>query len=322
MSEQQNQGHAIIVLPATGRPGSLSTADRRWLSRGQVDSVPPANLLQSLLPELGLDMPDTGLAALRLWGQTDVRPDGWVAAADPVILEAMLSHVILHAPSDLEVTEAEFAAVCDLLQRQIAGHHAIEIVRNGRYGYIRSERPMLAASQSPGEVDGQPLAPPGSSDAEDAAYHRLMTEMQMFLHDHEINRRREQAGKRPLNSLWIWGGGVAPEPQYVSLPPLYADDPVAAGFWRSRNAEVRPWTGDFEHMLATSGPVFAAIAAGDDDDAALPAALTQLRQLFESGKLNRMTLLFRDGLRVEVRRRYRFRFWRGISRHFTEFDHR
>ena len=36
-------------------------------------------------------LPAAGLAALRFWGQTGERSDAWIAAADPVHLEARLS---------------------------------------------------------------------------------------------------------------------------------------------------------------------------------------------------------------------------------------
>ncbi|MBB2484420.1 hypothetical protein H5407_04185 [Mitsuaria sp. WAJ17] len=38
---------------------------------------------------------------------------------------------------------------------------------------------------------------------------RLQMEAQMTLHGHPLNAAREQAGQRPVNSVWIWGCGSA-----------------------------------------------------------------------------------------------------------------
>ena len=43
---------------------------------------------------------------------------------------------------------------------------------------------------------------------------------------------------------------------------------------------------------------------------AMPALLVELRALLQSGRLTRLVLLFRDGIRVELRRAHGFRVWR------------
>jgi 2,3-bisphosphoglycerate-independent phosphoglycerate mutase len=40
---------------------------------------------------------------------------------------------------------------------------------------------------------------------------KLMTEAQMLLHDHPINMKRHQQGKREANATWPWGQGKAPQ---------------------------------------------------------------------------------------------------------------
>ena len=43
-----------------------------------------------------------------------------------------------------------------------------------------------------------------------AHWRRLSNEVQMLLHDHPVNLRRQQAGQVPVNALWFWGGGALP----------------------------------------------------------------------------------------------------------------
>ena len=44
-------------------------------------------------------------------------------------------------------------------------------------------------------------------------WYRLINEIQMFMHGHEINQKRLENGLLPINSLWCWGGGQLPEPR-------------------------------------------------------------------------------------------------------------
>ncbi|MET0658832.1 MAG: hypothetical protein ABW110_11820 [Steroidobacteraceae bacterium] len=39
---------------------------------------------------------------------------------------------------------------------------------------------------------------------------RLMTELQMQLHEHSLNQRRERSGLLPANGVWLWGSGALP----------------------------------------------------------------------------------------------------------------
>lgn len=39
----------------------------------------------------------------------------------------------------------------------------------------------------------------------------LLNEAQVTLHNHPLNRQRAAAGLLPVNSLWLWGGGMLPD---------------------------------------------------------------------------------------------------------------
>ncbi|MBD3389081.1 MAG: cofactor-independent phosphoglycerate mutase [Candidatus Altiarchaeales archaeon] len=47
---------------------------------------------------------------------------------------------------------------------------------------------------------------------------RLTRESWEFLGDHEVNRKRVEEGKKPANSIWVWGAGVKPDmPSFKDL---------------------------------------------------------------------------------------------------------
>jgi hypothetical protein len=136
----------------------------------------------------------------------------------------------------------------------------------------------------------------------------------MALHDHEVNCRRAEEGKQPVNSLWLWGGGLAPERTTRPQPPLFADDPLLTGYWESATAVSEEWPGSFAQCADASVRGFVAVTPEDDQPSEILCQyLEELRGLLKSGRVSRLVLLFRDGLRAEVRRSQAFRFWRRDS---------
>ena len=53
--------------------------------------------------------------------------------------------------------------------------------------------------------------------------------MQMFMHQHEINRNRFESGLLPVNSLWFWGAGKLAELATKNID-WYCDDPLLKKF--------------------------------------------------------------------------------------------
>lgn len=68
-------------------------------------------------------------------------------------------------------------------------------------------------------------------------WYKLLNEMQMFLHQHEVNQDRERRGLLPINSLWFWGGGERPEIINNSLA-WYCDDSVLNRFAASMDLTI------------------------------------------------------------------------------------
>ena len=63
-------------------------------------------------------------------------------------------------------------------------------------------------------------------------WYQLLNEIQMFMHQHEVNAERTSRGLLPINSLWCWGAGLVPQGFNAKLA-WYCDDPVLDQFARS-----------------------------------------------------------------------------------------
>jgi len=316
LRRKEKRPHVIVVLPP-GRAGRILDRNlRRWVSRGRVNYVPPASeILFDVLSLIGHSAEGEGLAALHFWGQAGEPSAAWIAAADPVHLEVHLDYLCLHALNGGQMPLADLRKIVDLLQERI-GSENLAFARLGNQLYLRGDNEIASATVSAQFVDGLPpgeFMPEGQgADSLDL----LISEAQMALHEHEINMDREHRGQRAINSLWVWGGGKSPPVSSRPIPPLYTDDPLFRGFWYSRSGTVRRWSDDFDACFEHEHSVLVAVAPDRDEEGQLvpPDGYLQiLRQLMKRKKPGHLTLLFRDGLRIELRTADAKRFWRQES---------
>ncbi len=302
---------ATVVLPAVGGGRLRDASLRRWLARADLRQLDaPRELLARILEVLNLPYPAFGLGALRMWGQTGDRPTVWIAAADPVYLEPRLDHICLHALDAETAPASDLRPLIDHLQATLGDSEGYGFARLGTYGYLRAHEP-IATSAVPSYVVHQDMPneymPLGE---EAAAYRSLVSEVEMSLHDNEVNERRAAQGQQPINCLWFWGGGFAPEQETVPHPPLFANDPLLVGHWLSKTGVVASWPGDIPSCVEASVAGFVAIVPEYDDPSILERCLGDLRVLLRTGRLSRLTLMFRDGIEATVEPGHRWRFWR------------
>lgn len=307
---------AVVLLPAIAGGRFLDGSLSAWLARADLaPASPPLDSLAAVLSSFGEAPPASGRAALRMWGQTGDRPTSWIAAADPVYLEPRLDHLCLFAQHEPEFTRSEFRQLIDHLQDTLGSASGPGFVRLGLHGYVTANSPFATAALPAQLIDGRvpnEFLPVG--DGEDA-HRRLVSEIEMALHDHPVNVARQSAGRRPVNSLWLWGGGFLPEFEPLPRPPLFGDDAQLTGYWLARSARAEPWPGSIDDCLAATDDGFVAVVpdAGDDRDDVLQASLGSLRSALESRRLAALELVFLDGLRARLCRSHALRFWRRRS---------
>ncbi len=316
MNASYDNSAAVVVLPPVSGGRLKDKSLRAWLARADL-AVEPARqeLLARLLGVLGLPYPADGLAALRMWGQTGDRPTVWIAAADPVYLEPRMDTLCLHALRRAGVPPAEMRTLIDHLQATLADDKRFGFARLGTCGYLRATVP-IATSRVPAYVVDQQVPSEFLPAGDDVATHRnLQSEIEMALHDHEVNQRRVARGEQPVNSLWLWGGGMAPERRTRLQPPLFSNDSLTRGYWESGSAVAEYWPGSMARCLESAVDGFVAVTPEfQDDPALLQEWLAELRTALQAGRVSHLTLLFRDGLRADVRRANSLRIWRRDSR--------
>lgn len=312
MNSSYDKSSAVVVLPPVGGGRLRDPGLKSWLARSDlVRQERRPELLTFILSEIGKPCPEDGYAALRIWGQTGDRPTAWIAAVDPVYLEPRLDHLCLHAFSPYDIVPAELRQLIDHLQVALGGESGFGFARIGGHVYLSAAEPIASAAMPAYAIHGREpgeLLPAGEGEQ---AHRGLLSEVEMALHEHAVNIEREAAGKRPVNSMWIWGGGFAPEGTTEWHPPLFADDALLAGYWTSKTAVVETWPGTIDRCLDESLAGFVAVTPDYDDDIdLLEAWLTELQGALKSGRLSSLVLLFRDGIRADIHPRHAYRFWR------------
>lgn len=315
MNASYDKSDPVVVLPRVTGGRLQDKSLRTWLAQADLQVEPErSELLGRITRELDLPYPQEGLAALRMWGQTGERPTVWIAAADPVHLEPRLDRLCLHEPRRIGLPSPDLRALIDHLQITLADKKQFGFTQLGSCGYLSAKVPISTAAVPAYVVDQQ--APgeflPGGGAA--ATFRNLLSEIEMSLHEHGVNQRRLAAGQQPVNSLWLWGGGKAPQRQTRPQPPLFADDPLLLGYWDSATAIAKLWPGSVADCIEDAVEGFVAVTPEcQDDPAFLHDCLSQLRAAQRANRIGDFTILFRDGIRADLQRSHALRFWRRDS---------
>jgi hypothetical protein len=97
------------------------------------------------------------------------------------------------------------------------------------------DRPLVALTLDPERAVGFGIGPYLPTGRDAAALRGLMSEIEMWLFDHPVNRRRAASGRPPVTGLWLWGGG----PLLREPPPLdawVAGDDMLLSAWPKQAA--------------------------------------------------------------------------------------
>ncbi len=263
---------------------------------------------RSLAATVAAAQPDPGLPAKGAW------------LATPLHLVAGLD--TLHLPSDgiLTLEPEERAALATSFASALGGDGLALHVVDGDALLLTGLHLPGVATVEPAACLGVYLARAQPAGGGATTLRRLMAEIEMWLHEHPVNLRREAAGRRAVRALWLWGGGPRP----VIAP---AEPPARIQRVHSEDAWVRAAACLAGVALAPQGePVGAsAFATRSDSDLVATASwqapdvpdpvafeqrhLAPAVQALASGRLQRLTIVAaRRSVTVEAADRYRL--WR------------
>jgi hypothetical protein len=159
----------------------------------------------------------------------DIEPgdDCWIHA-DPVNLQADMDRAVLSDGQTLHIRQDEAEKLVSELNAHFAADEISVVMADEDNWFIRLDDCNLETTPLSRAVarNINHLMPTGEAAA---GWRRLLNEAQMLLHMSEVNQRREERGEAAVNSLWLWGEGVLPNPGTTDVTHVYADDAVATG---------------------------------------------------------------------------------------------
>jgi len=181
--------------------------------------------LFALEPEAALPV-----AALTRVARTAAWPDDryWLRA-DAVSLRADMTRVFVVSSGFLDYTAEERTEIDGIVRAALAAAgFDVPHDETGPWCFSTSQPPgfdFRPLHESLG-VDMAEVLPTGPGSAD---WKRLLTDVQVELHQSELNRARRERGAAEVNGVWFWGGGRAP----LSVPQRFGavagDDPVSRG---------------------------------------------------------------------------------------------
>jgi hypothetical protein len=239
----------------------------QWLARGR--SVALASGWQQWL----LDEFCAGRFAGRSWAQVAATtsvgsvPNAWLAT--PVHLVAGIDTVRVHPAGLLELDAAEQQALASDFATVFHDSGWVLQATGRRELLLCSAAPHCAHSSDPARWLGADPGQGVATGADARALRRLASELEMWLHEHAVNRARSARGQLTVSGLWLWGGplepalaarAVVPEGEAASSIHIYGADLFLEGLGRLAGATSTPLPMPWPAMRA-------GLPGGDDADA-------------------------------------------------------
>jgi hypothetical protein len=158
--------------------------------------------------------------------------------ATPVHCVAAMTSVHLDADGVQSLDAAQAAELAHDFNRVLGGA-AYRLLASSTGGlYFISDRPFDVATADPQDVLGRDIGGFLPAGVDGPKLRALMSEIEMWLFEHPVNRAREGAGRAALTGLWLWGGGGL----LSTLPPLsgwVAGDDALFNAWPAHQADGR-----------------------------------------------------------------------------------
>jgi hypothetical protein len=277
----------------------------RIASYGRRDEIDDADAAVAQM----LGAADAATAPLAALGAGLDAGGDYVLRADPVTFVAGRDDVLVAGRVD-DLAAADAAS----LLRTLNDHFASDGVAfhapraDAWFATARDHVPVEADALRPGE----PIGPHLPRGAHGASWRRWLSEMQMLLHEHPVNERREAAGLAPATGIWLSHGGTLPTTRpapgvAIHASPSRAAD-VATGIARLANAKVAAPPARFEGL---AGGADAFVLLAGFDESVVPAWLSPALSALERGAIGELTVVA-AGSRVHCYRAMRPSWWRRL----------
>lgn len=243
----------------------------------------------------------------------------WICA-QPAHLAINRDELVLLPPAQLHLTDRQSKSLFSSVETHCAERGLqMRYVEAGLW-CIGSPRTQDLVTMEPECVEGRSVNGALPSGADAPWWQRLVVELQMVLHQDPVNIARESNGEAPVNSVWIWGGGSAPEVHH-HFDTMCVEHPLLRAMARLSRARAIETPCNIDSVLeGNGGLVELANTTGTDIDTFLSWIETKwMEPAWEAlgkGSLKELNMVFAvPGGLITCRcdRQARRRFWKRRS---------
>lgn len=244
---------------------SLSALESLLARANRADSA--ADTLEgALCRAFGVAAAGGGNPVAAITAQADGLPHGgyWLRA-DPVHFLLQRDKIVALPTSG--VTTDEVAALIASLNQYFSADGLTFHAPHPQRWYLRLETAPGIVTTPLSQVFGRDIRHLLPQGAEALRWHRLTNEIQMLLHQHPVNEALEVRGLRPVNGVWLWGGGAADVALSHPFQSVCTDDALAGQFARLAGLADYTWPQRWQpaegSQLLVYGGLGEALRAGD-----------------------------------------------------------
>ncbi len=250
-----------LHLPGLDRMVRFGTLEQRpqgwrawlaeWLGRRDLARVSPGSIAVCAPSVAAGPSAPAALPGARppLAAGPETQTPQWIWLADPLHLTASLTSLHLMPHGLLRLDGPAQAELCRAFDTAFAGTgYTLVPTRCGRFLATGPAPPGEVRTTDPARCLGSTIGEALPHGAAASALRRLGVEIEMWLHEHPLNAHRMRAGRPPISTLWLWGGG-APLSGAQGVPSsgerspavaVLGDDPFVEGLSHLLGAPCEP----------------------------------------------------------------------------------
>jgi hypothetical protein len=232
----------------------------------------------------------------------------WLCA-DPAWVQPDLSGARLLACGQLSLSMHEASSLAEPLLPVFAElGMTLEVSSPDRW-HLRLASPLpLPDFSAPEQALGEDLYGHLPQGPDGRRWRVLLNEVQVLLHQHPVNSERRMRGLPPINSLWLWGGGVLPQQVTTTLAGVVGEDVLLRALAKTAGIPAQP------RNAASVDAAGAGWLIDLQDQAVDDIASVWWPSIETLAKRQPLLLTFASGERWLSRPWHRLRFWRRAAR--------
>jgi hypothetical protein len=215
------------VLPADARYPVLERVLARGRPRRFVSTSPNQLRFELFGAEADDHLPVAALTHL-FEHDTAEAGEGYWLRADPVSLRADMTRVFMTGCGFADYDAVEREAIERIVAHALSAE-GIEVRPADNCWCFRLPAALPFEFAPLHEALGVDMAEVLPDHPEAATWKRLLTEIQVELHQCEVNAGRRERGRAEVNSVWFWGGGRLSAAVDCGYETVYSNDPVSGG---------------------------------------------------------------------------------------------